>query len=602
MSESLLVEQALLAEYPFVPPFFAPALRDRVSFEILWTETKRINGLRHLPHHLLEKIFIHLARLCPHPYGLLTHPYVLFPKNISLAEAVERLERPQLRRHTEYGESIQFLESIPADIFLTSISKQRRSEGAFLECVEYLFCNPHHAQDAERLFQTKLGPHVFFEIIHVTAYIRQCFVWVETHTDIAYEQDQTLLSLQSQYPALQVLQPLLSDYWRRIGALIKQRQHREEGLLGGMKLRVSEELFRTIFDSSPTGILILNKDRKVMKANKALCDMLGYTLQEMMQFTVEEFTHDEDRVKTVTFWNRLAMGELPVVAMEKRYVKKDGSIVWAKLRSSIVYTDQHDVAYSVGIIEDITSTRHAAEALRASEKHLREAEQLANIGHWEWDIHEQRVTWSDQLYRIYGEEKNMFTPSVESHAKLVHEDDRALVGAALKECQEKRKNLELDYRIVRRNGELRWAHARCIPGYDDTGHVTRLFGTVQDITETKLLNEHVMRLAFLVRHARVPITSFDLNHRYTSINMVAEQMVGFTEQQLLGRSIYEYIPVAYQQEFRYALEEVRQGKTLRQFRTRRRAKDGHEFMITMVISPIFDGEDRLIGYSTMMDI
>jgi PAS domain S-box-containing protein len=129
------------------------------------------------------------------------------------------------------------------------------------------------------------------------------------------------------------------------------------------RLQESEERFRRIFDDGPLGIIICDPNYRIIKANKAFCQMLGYSEGEFIGHTVEEFTYPEDIEKSATLSNQALQGEIPLFRLEKRYVKKNRDSLWINLTATVIRDREGKVLYAIGLIDDI-SQRKAAELER----------------------------------------------------------------------------------------------------------------------------------------------------------------------------------------------------------------------------------------------
>ena len=142
---------------------------------------------------------------------------------------------------------------------------------------------------------------------------------------------------------------------------------------------------------------------------------------------------------------------------------------------------------------DITERKSIEDALRHSEAMLAEAQQMANVGSWEWDIPSGGVVWSDQTCRMFGVEPGRFTPSRDSFLAGVHADDRQRVAQAIEQALSGGGRYDLDYRVVRPDSSVRWVYARGDVARDGNGRPVRMAGTVLDITERKLAEEALAR-------------------------------------------------------------------------------------------------------------
>jgi PAS domain S-box-containing protein len=135
--------------------------------------------------------------------------------------------------------------------------------------------------------------------------------------------------------------------------------------------------------------------------------------------------------------------------------------------------------------ENITKRKLAAEHLRRSEASLAEAQRLAHLGSWEWDVQTNTLTWSDELYRIYGLQPNQFAATYEAMLERIHPEDKSLVQETTQKAQRDHQPWEHYTRIIRSDGVVRVLHARGSVVVDENGNVVRTYGTAQDVTASK---------------------------------------------------------------------------------------------------------------------
>jgi PAS domain S-box-containing protein len=137
-------------------------------------------------------------------------------------------------------------------------------------------------------------------------------------------------------------------------------------------LRASEERFRTAFARAATGMLLVDLEGRFIEANAAYCAMTGYTQAELASLTFLAITHPEDVQKCATPFNQLLAGQFPSYVLEKRYIRKDGSVVWVRISSMLVHDAKNLPSHIVTVVEDITERKRAEEELSAlSERLLR---------------------------------------------------------------------------------------------------------------------------------------------------------------------------------------------------------------------------------------
>ena len=150
------------------------------------------------------------------------------------------------------------------------------------------------------------------------------------------------------------------------------------------------------------------------------------------------------------------------------------------------------------VMSDITQRKREEERLRRSEALLVDAQGVAHMGTWEWDVTQPTAWWSNELYRIYGLTPETYTPSYEGYLKMVHPEDRERVMRVTERCFKEHEAYSHDERIFRPDGTLRYLHTWAQPVLDEHGKLARLVGVCQDVTDQKKA-EGAMRTQTLTR-------------------------------------------------------------------------------------------------------
>ncbi|MDH4231102.1 MAG: PAS domain S-box protein [Nitrospirota bacterium] len=138
-------------------------------------------------------------------------------------------------------------------------------------------------------------------------------------------------------------------------------------------LRDSEERFRKVFENGPIGMVMAGPDFRILRANSSVCQMLGYTEQELAGKSLETFTCPEDRQKAAELLGQLMRGQIPLVRLEKRCVKKDGEVLWTNLTTTTLRNRRGEVVYVLCMIEDISKRKFAEEEREELIRELRDA-------------------------------------------------------------------------------------------------------------------------------------------------------------------------------------------------------------------------------------
>ena len=185
--------------------------------------------------------------------------------------------------------------------------------------------------------------------------------------------------------------------------------------------------------------------------------------------------------------------------------------------------------------KEIEQRKNANEMLRQSESRLARAQQIADIGHWEWDIATKKVTWSDQIYRILGFEPNAITASLDSMLDAVDPEEKATVKklyAGLVASGNTRYDFQ--HSIRKQNGEIRFIHQQGEIIRDQNGQALQISGVLQDVTQRQLADEKVRMLSSAIEQIAdaVMITDSDGNIEY--VNKAFENMTHYTSDEVIG--------------------------------------------------------------------
>lgn len=212
------------------------------------------------------------------------------------------------------------------------------------------------------------------------------------------------------------------------------------------------------------------------------CEALGKNVNEI---TVPEISQVQARaVMNTVAAGRNWTGEFVVQ-------NKQGQRFQARISNSPVYEADGSLTGIVGVSYDLTAQKEAAEELgRVSERYKR-AERTAQVGHWEMDIAAVHSVWSDEFYRICGYEPQSFSPSAENGFTLIHPEDRDRAAQHVNRAIEKGEPYNIEERIVRPDGEIRWVDSRGEVIYDENHRPVKLIGSFVDITERKRAEERL---------------------------------------------------------------------------------------------------------------
>src|SRR4051812_14752254 len=255
-------------------------------------------------------------------------------------------------------------------------------------------------------------------------------------------------------------------------------------------LQESEERFRTIFNDAPTGMALTSTAGRFIFVNNALCEFLGYGRNELSTKDLLLITHSEDKDETLKQLLQLEAGEVSNTRIEHRYIHKMGRVLWGDVRRSVIRDSQTGKPrYIVSQTVDITERKRIEEELRERESELKEAQRLAQLGSWTWEVGNDVVRWSDEMYCIYGLDSNLPPPSHKETRQLFTRESWKQLRAAIEEAWQKGKLPNTDLELIRPDGSRRWISTRGEAEHDASGRKIRLRGTAQDITDRKHMEQ-----------------------------------------------------------------------------------------------------------------
>jgi two-component system, cell cycle sensor histidine kinase and response regulator CckA len=247
----------------------------------------------------------------------------------------------------------------------------------------------------------------------------------------------------------------------------------------------SEVRFQTIFAQAAVGIAQISLDKTWLLVNKRFCQMLGYSEAELRKKTLREITHPDHIDESQAGRRQLLAGEISTHTMEKRYIRKDGTVFWGRLNRSLVRDHDNLPQYVIAVLEDITDRKDAECALRDSEQRLILAQNAAHLGVCEWNLSTNAFRQSEEYARLYGLAPDHPALTLEELSQRIHPEDRELVQANVKTALERTHAWDAEYRVVWPDGSIHWLHSKGAVLLDASGQPVRSTGVVQDITEGK---------------------------------------------------------------------------------------------------------------------
>jgi PAS domain S-box-containing protein len=385
-------------------------------------------------------------------------------------------------------------------------------------------------------------------------------------------------------------------------------------------LQESEIRFRALAENSPDIVTRFDRQHRHIYANPAAVESYDISLEKIIGKTQVELGRDpkkakfwDEHLENTFFKEKTETLEYEYISLQdKKYYFNtiivpefaDGKII-SVLAISRDITDIKEAEAKLketldnleNLVEERTSELNIAyNSLKENEKGLAEAQRMAHIGNWEWDIATDKANWSDEMYRIFGCSPQCLTPSYEEFLNYIHYEDRDYVRNAAK-IGKKEKPFSIDFKIVLADGEERTVHMQSEVLFNEKNSPVKMRGTVQDITERKKYEEKIRNLANIVESSNDAIITKSLEGTITSWNKGAEQVYGYSAEEVLGKPISILTPSHSDKEPKKFTEMIKQGEKIHHYETSRLRKDEKLIDVSLNLSPIFDASGRLTAVS-----
>lgn len=309
-------------------------------------------------------------------------------------------------------------------------------------------------------------------------------------------------------------------------------------------LRESEERFRLSFENASIGMSLTAVDGQMIKVNRAFCEMLGYTEYELETKGFIEVTYPEDLAESQECFRSMLAGERQTCRMQKRYIQHNGSIVWADVSTILLHDPMGEPLNFVTHIVDITDRKRAESLIRETNEILNQAQTLAHVGSWQFDLVKKSIVWSDETYRIFGCKPGKINLSLENIRKMVHPDDLEKHDRTIADAIVTGHYQPEEYRLIRPDGTIRTISGDGKIISDTSGKFVKLVGAIQDITERRhaedALRESEARFRQLFENSRAVMLLIDPEHgAILDANTAAADFYGYRRDVLCAMGIEE---------------------------------------------------------------
>ncbi|MBD3341604.1 MAG: PAS domain S-box protein [Candidatus Lokiarchaeota archaeon] len=399
------------------------------------------------------------------------------------------------------------------------------------------------------------------------------------------------------------------------------------------KLKKEIKKTKKYLDIASVLLIALNSKGKIILLNNKGCEILECKEKDVIGknwFNI--FIPDDSKSQVQEVFNKLMAGTIePVEYFENEIITKKGNrriIAW---HNTVLTDDDENIVGILSSGEDVTERKKAEKNLIEIKEMLAEAQRIAHIGNWDWNIEKNTLYWSDEIYRIFGLKPQEFGATYEAFLARVHPEDRKYVVDSVNKALENEDMYSIDHRIILENGKIKHVHEHAEVTFNNEGKPIRMIGTVQDITkrkstEQKLRNyqenlENIIqkrtfelerankRLKFeiaekekterkfktIFKHAGDPIYIHDLEGNIIDVNRIACQQLGYSYAELKKLNLNDIEAPQTEDQFTNQIKNLTEQGTL-MVETAHTRKDGHVVPIELSLRMIgFEGQEAVLS-------
>lgn len=408
------------------------------------------------------------------------------------------------------------------------------------------------------------------------------------------------------------------------------------------QLILSEIQFRNTFEFAPVGIINANKKGLLVNVNSTFCKMIGYSKEELVNLTFESITHPDDIEQSVDAKQKLLNNQINGdIFIQKRYIRKDGSIMWAEVRLGLLKDNEGKPLHSIISIVDITERKAKDDELTKHKLHLEEIvkertcelqaanQMLSNEVNERKHLNESliasqlrlqfllsaapviiysciaeypySVTFiTENIIDIMGYKPEQIISDKFFWEKNIHPEDLVMISTKLSNIEKTKKQV-LEYRFKNSNGVYKWGHVEVKVIHDENGNLKELLGFWIDISERKAVEEKIIMLSEAIKQNPVAVIITDYNGLIEYINPKFSEMTGYSEEEVLGKKISVLKSGNESEQFYKNLWNTISSGKIWHGELYNRKKNGDYYWDLTSISPIIDSTGKISHYVSIKE-
>jgi len=306
-------------------------------------------------------------------------------------------------------------------------------------------------------------------------------------------------------------------------------------------LRKSELIFRSIFENAPIAIVLVNNQFQPIYTNHQFSDITGYTMDEVLKKDLKDFTFPADYENNAKQYERLFNNEISSFSLTKRYIQKNGSIIWVKIIVSAIKDKNNKTTSAIAMVQDISAEKKASESLLKSEYKYRTLIENANDGIGLFNLEFKPIIYNTALYNMLGYTLEEYLQINHNDFELFHPDDIQLGKEALSQLKNNSR-IKIEARLRNKEGGYQYFSISYIPVLHEEKPAILIFRS--DISKRKSAEQQneEYRLFLETIMNNIPVLFFAKttpDFKYLYWNNAAEQITGILADETIGKTDFE---------------------------------------------------------------
>lgn len=369
-----------------------------------------------------------------------------------------------------------------------------------------------------------------------------------------------------------------------------------------------QEKYKELYESAPIAYFTLNETGNIIKLNTAAAELLCLPIREVYYASIFPYIATQSKRIFTKYFKEVFSTDKKVELDEIQFVNRNDKMLYTKLQAISYFDEEYDKRLCRLTVTDITKQKQTERALKESERKYKEAQIVGNVGHWEYNIVEDKLFWSEHVYKMYELSPDDFEANFDNVVARFHPKDRQRVVDEFFEAVEEGTDFYTTHRIITSSGNIKFITEKAVITYNEDGKALSALGTIADITGRKkaeiALRESEKKFKMIFNNVNDAvglhrITNDGISH-FIEVNEKACQMLEYSKEELLALSPMQIMDEQLQENFTELFDKLMQQKQL-SFESVHTTKSGKTIPVE-INTLVFEMNDEMYLTTVTRDI